>query len=48
MLDVTCHRNLETTYQKDLEAGGGGKLKITAEIPFHCSFRIQIPIYFSL
>jgi hypothetical protein len=24
MLDVTCHRNVETTYLKDLEVEGGG------------------------
>jgi hypothetical protein len=24
MLDVTCHRNLETTYLNDLHKGGGG------------------------
>jgi hypothetical protein len=27
MLDVTCHRNLETTYLKDLEEGGGEVLE---------------------
>jgi hypothetical protein len=28
MLGITCHRNLETTYQKDLEEGGGGKYHV--------------------
>jgi hypothetical protein len=27
MLDDTCHRNLETTYLKDLEEGGGQVLE---------------------
>jgi hypothetical protein len=35
MLDATCDRNLGTTYLNDLE--------VTAEIPFHCSFRTKIP-----
>jgi hypothetical protein len=43
MLDVTCHRNFETTYLKDSEEGGDKFMKITAEIPFHCPFRNQIP-----
>jgi hypothetical protein len=46
MIDVTCHRNLRTIYQKALEEMGGGKIyKNTAEIRFHCSVRIQVPIY---
>jgi hypothetical protein len=43
MLDVTCYRNLGTTQMKALEEVRGGRFyKITAEIPFHCSFRFQV------
>jgi hypothetical protein len=39
MLDVTCHRNLGTTYQKNLEEGGGGQV-----LEDHCWN--SVPLFF--
>jgi hypothetical protein len=44
MLDVTCHKNLETTHLKDLGGGGASSKRLLLEFSFSVLSEFRYPI----